>query len=279
MRAGGYTTAAFMCCEDIGGSAARTGLARGFQHVEIDRSGPGLARRARTYLASRDAHPDGTPLLVWMHILEPREAAGTDNDAERYDRSLTAADAALGALLAGFANRPPASAPIVIVTSGHGEALGDHRQPTHATDLYDAQIQVPLVVAGPAIHPGRIAETVSLTDLVPTVLDLGGFVPPTGRAIDGASFADLAAGRRPPNPDGGTAFAAMVPDRSNPGELTALVHGRWKLIVNSLGFELYDIHADPHERSNLIRTRPPALDELRRLMHEKIDAAKRSPFD
>jgi arylsulfatase A-like enzyme len=286
MRAGGYTTAGFMCCADFWGTSSHTGLARGFQHLEIDVSGAGLARRARTYLADRDAHPDGKPLFLWVHILEPHEwaAGGTDNrsDAELhelYDRSLTASDAVLGALLAGFANRPPASAPIVIVSSDHGEALGDHGQPYHATDLYDAQIQVPLVLAGPGLHPGRIPETVSLTDLVPTVLDLAGFVPPTGPAIDGVSFADLATGRRAPNPDSGTAFAAMVKDRTNPGELTALVHGRWKLIVNGLGFELYDIHSDPHERANLIRSRPPALDELRRLMHQQIDAAKRSPFD
>jgi arylsulfatase A-like enzyme len=130
------------------------------------------------------------------------------------------------------------------------------------------------VLAGPGIRPGKIAETVSLTDLVPTVLELAGYVVPP--RLDGASFADLAAGRRLPDPDDGTAFAAMVDD---PGGLTAIVHGRWKLIENGLELELYDIHADPREHSNLVRSRPPALDELRRLLRQKNAAAKRSPFE
>jgi hypothetical protein len=263
MRAAGYDTAGFSCCADVAG-------ARGIEHVEIDPSGPSLARRARTWLANRS---DGRPLFLWMHLRELHDGTDSADLRSLHDRSLTASDAILGALLAAFANRPPARAPIVIVTAAHGEGLGDHGQPSHGTDLYDSQIQVPLVIAGPGIHPGTIAETVSLTDLAPTVLELAGFVPPR---LDGASFADLAAGRRLANPEGGTAFAAMVDD---PGGLTAIAHGRYKLIENGLELELYDVHTDPHEHSNLIRSRPPALDELRRLLRQKNAAAKRSPFE
>lgn len=286
MRAGGYDTAGFMCCEGFWGKSFHTGLQRGLEHLEIEPSGLALARRARNWLANRDAHPDGKPLFLWMHILEPHNwtAGGADNRSEderrrMYDRSLTASDAIVGELLSAFANRPPDKAPIVIVSADHGEALGDHGQPYHSTDLYDSQIQVPLVIAGSGIRPGRIAETVSLTDLVPTVLDLAGFIPPHGHSIDGTSFADLATGRRPPNPDAGTAYAAMIKDRSNPGGVTAIIHGRWKLIDNGTGFELYDVHTDPHEHSNLIRSRPPILEELRRLMRQRNDAADRSPFE
>ena len=48
----------------------------------------------------------------------------------------------------------------MIVTADHGEALGEHGQPYHSTDLYNSQIHVPLVIAGPGIRPGRVAETV-----------------------------------------------------------------------------------------------------------------------
>jgi choline-sulfatase len=196
-----------------------------------------------------------------------------------YDHSLSAADAVLGELLSAFSQRPPGQSPIIIVTADHGEALGEHGQPYHSTDLYDSQIQVPLVIAGPGIKPGRIPETVSLTELVPTVLDLAGFIPPTGPSIDGTSFADLATGKRPPNPDAGTAYAAMIKDRSNPGGITAMIRGKLKLIDNGVGMEMYDIHADPHEHSNLITTHPPAEVDLRKLMRAHNDAAERSPFD
>jgi arylsulfatase A-like enzyme len=286
MEAGGYDTAGFMCCEGFWGKSFHTGLQRGLDHLEIETNGLALARRAKNWLAERDKHPDGKPLFLWMHVLEPHNwtAGGVDARTEderrrMYDRSLTASDAVLGELLSAFANRPPAQAPIIIVSADHGEALGEHGQPYHSTDLYDSQIQVPLVLAGPGVRPGRIGETVSLTDLVPTVLDLAGFMPPTGPSIDGTSFADLASGHRPANPDAGVAYSAMIKDRSNPGGITSIIHGKWKLIDNGIGLELYDVHADPHERTNQLATHPPALDDLRKLMRAHNDAADRSPFE
>jgi arylsulfatase A-like enzyme len=286
MEAGGYDTAGFMCCEGFWGKSFHTGLQRGLAHLEIEHNGLALARKARAWVTERDKHPDGKPLFLWMHILEPHNwAAGgvdarTDDERKRlYDRTLTASDEALGELFSAFANRPPAQAPIIIVTADHGEALGEHGQPFHSTDLYDSQIQVPFVIAGPGIRPGRIAETVSLTDLTPTILDLAGFIPPTGPSIDGLSVADLATGRRPGNPDAGTAYSAMIKDRSNPGGITSIVHGKWKLIDNGVGLEVYNIQTDPHEHSNLMPTHPPIVNELRKLMRAHNDAAERSPFE
>src|SRR5262249_54561799 len=210
MRAGGYETAGFMCCEGFWGGDQHTGLDRGLEHLEVEVNGLALTRRARAWLDDREKHPANKPLFLWMHILEPHNwemAAGNPHgDDERhkaYDRSLVASDSMLVELLGAFSQRQPDRAPIVIVTADHGEALGDHGQLYHSTDLYNSQIHVPLVLAGPGIKPGRIAETVSLTDLTPTLLELAGFDPPNGRAIDGASFAQLATGKRTQNPDGG----------------------------------------------------------------------------
>ena len=168
---------------------------------------------------------------------------------------------------------------IVIVTADHGEGLGEHGQPYHSTDLYNSQIRVPFVVAGPGIKPGRVSETISLTDLTPTVLELAGFVPPSGRMMDGRSLADLARGTRESVPDSGLAFAAMIKDRSNPGGVTALVRGRWKMIDNGSSLELYDVHADPDEKSNLATTRPQIYSQLRGLLQNYVQRASVSPFE
>jgi arylsulfatase A-like enzyme len=221
-----------------------------------------------------------------MHILEPHNwQAGTgapanDDDRRRfYDRSLTAADTVMVELLGAFSQRKPEEAPIVIVTADHGEALGEHGQPYHSTDLYNAQIRVPFVIAGPGIKRGHITETVSLTDLTPTVLELAGFVAPTGPTMDGRSVADLATGRRQSVEDGGIAFAAMIKDRSNPGGVTALVRGRWKMIDNGQAPEVYDIHADPNELSNVATTRPQMYNELRALLVQYLKRGSSSPFE
>jgi arylsulfatase A-like enzyme len=286
LRGGGYDTAGFMCCEGFWGQTFRTGLERGLAHLVIDHRGQSLAGKARAWLDAREQRAGNPPLFLWMHLIEPHNwtqpTGEPKSDADRrafYDRALAAADQMVRDMLAAFGRRPPERAPIVIVTADHGEALGEHGQPFHSTDLYNSQIRVPLVIAGPGIRPQHIAETVSLTDLVPTILDLAGFVPPRGRSLDGRSLAELATGARAADPEGGIAFAAMIKDRSNPGGVTAVVKGRWKLIDSGDNQELYDVRTDPGEHNNVLGQQPRLLDELRKLLAERTAAAADSPFE
>jgi arylsulfatase A-like enzyme len=260
-------------------------MSRGLNHLEIEprENGMLLAKRAHAWVTARDQRGDTRPLFLWMHLIEPHNwFYGSDphSDDERrrlYDRSLQQSDQMLAELLNAFASRRPERAPIVIVSADHGEALGDHGQPNHSTDLYDSQIRVPLVIAGPGIAPRRIAETVSLTDLAPSLVELAGFEAP--RNADGASFADLATGRRQPNDEAGTAFAAMIKDRSNPGGITAVVKGRWKLVDAGSNIELYDVHTDPGERANQLAGKPMVVEELKRLLEKYVKAGEESPFE
>lgn len=267
LRAGGYETAGFMCCQ------WDRRWTRGLEHLEIERDGMRLAEASHTWLAERRTRGDTRPLFLWVHLAEPTTwqplLGAPSDDAERrrlYHHAIITADRALARVLAGFPARPP----LVIVTSDHGEGLGDHDQIHHGTDLYNSQIRVPFVIAGPGIHPGSIQETVSGTDLAPTILELAGFVPPSGPAIDGRSVADLALGTRLPLFGGGSAFAI--------GEQTAIVHGRWKLIEVGPMYELYDVISDPFEKANHVTVRPDLVIELRKVLDARQAAAKRSPF-
>ena len=286
MLAGGYETAGFVCCYGFWGADFRTGLQRGLQTLVIEPQGMKLAKQARAWLDAREKQTgDRKPLFVWMHLLEPhnwQQGNGTPNSEEEkrrfYDRALTASDSMAVELMGAFSNRPPEQAPIVIVTADHGEGLGDHGQPYHSTDLYTSQIRVPFVIAGPGIKPAHIPETVSLTDLTPTVLELAGFEPPKGPWMDGRSVADLATGKRLGDLEGGVAFAAMIKDRSNPGGVTAVMRGPWKLVEGNV-FELYNVRVDPNEKSNVVTTRAMIYDELRLMMKRFKDASENSPFE
>ena len=283
LRAGGYETAGFMCCKGFWGDEARTGLERGLEHVTIEGNGPRLAKKARTWLEQRERSQPKRPLFVWMHILEPHnwtggvsEPTNAEDRRRMYDKSLTLADGIMREVVAAFVERAPERAPIFVVTADHGEGLGDHGAPYHSTDLYNSQIRVPFVISGPGIKPqNRVAETVSLTDLMPTLVELAGFQPPI-ESLDGRSVADLATGARVGNADGGVAFAAMIKDRSNPGGVTAIVRGGWKLIDTGVSYELYDIKNDPHELQNLYVQKPAIAAELRALLAAR--AANRDPF-
>jgi arylsulfatase A-like enzyme len=285
LRAGGYDTAGFMCCEGFWGKELRTGLERGLAHLEIDAHGSALARSANAWLGAREQRRGQPPLFVWMHILEPHNwtqlAGEPRSEPDRrtfYDRALTASDQMLQEVVAAFGHRAPDRMPIIIVTADHGEALGEHGQPFHSTDLYDSQIHVPFVIHGPGIKPQHVGETVSVTDLVPTVLELAGFVAPRGPSVDGRSIAELATGARADVPEGGVAFAAMIKDRSNPGGITAIVKGRWKLVDNRGHFELYDTRRDPDEHDNVLEQHPLETGELRALLDARNAAAAVSPF-
>ena len=284
LRAGGYDTAGFMCCGGLWGDDFHTGWARGLDHLVLEPNGVALARKARAWLDRRERHPTGRPLFLWMHILEPHNwwhgGPAPASEIERgklYDHVLAEVDGMLGVVLGAFADRPPDRAPIVIITADHGEGLGDHGQPFHSTDLYDSQTHVPLVIVGPGIPPHRVPETVSTNDLTPTLLDLAGFTPPKD-AMDGTSIADLATGARAGDPNGGTAFLEMIKDRSNPGGVSAFVSGGWKLIDGPNDVELYDVHTDPGEHSNVISVHGALAKQLFDQLRAHLAAGARSPF-
>ncbi|HJN77066.1 MAG TPA: sulfatase-like hydrolase/transferase [Myxococcota bacterium] len=76
---------------------------------------------------------------------------------------------------------------LIVLTSDHGEDMLDHGWMNHRTGLTESCTRVPLVVLGPGVAEGaRSEELVSLLDLVPTLLEAGGAVPPAelrGRSI------------------------------------------------------------------------------------------------
>ena len=79
---------------------------------------------------------------------------------------------------------------IVILTSDHGEMLGE-RGLWYKMSFFEGASRVPLVVASPGrFEPRRVAASVSLVDLMPTLIDLaGGNAHSLGIGIDGRSLA------------------------------------------------------------------------------------------
>ena len=61
---------------------------------------------------------------------------------------------------------------IVVFTSDHGDAFGDHGLMFKHGMHYDANIRVPLLVRAPGTRPARVRTLASTLDIAPTVLDL-----------------------------------------------------------------------------------------------------------
>lgn len=84
---------------------------------------------------------------------------------------------------------------VVVLTSDHGESLGERDCWGHGLNLYQESLHVPLLMRGPGIAPGIVEEPVQHLDLAPTLLDLVGIPIPTemvGRSLlDGGSSRPL----------------------------------------------------------------------------------------
>jgi tetratricopeptide (TPR) repeat protein len=152
------------------------------------------------------------------------------------------------------------------VVGDHGECLMEHNEATHAFQLYDTTLHVPLVFAGPPfVRPGhRVATAVSVVDLMPTILECLSIplpAPISGRSVKGAlSGLDIESRPAYAETEAGFVAARCAPLRS-------VITDRWKF-VETTRRELYDLANDPHERNNLFASESEQAEELKRLLEE-----------
>lgn len=114
-------------------------------------------------------------------IEEP--ASVTDEEHEillnSYRASLRYVDDQIDRLLSVLRERGLFQETMVIVTSDHGQLFGDFNEYGKPYRLYDALIEIPLIVQnGPDTLPGHVEDPVSLIDLPPVIHDTLGFDQP-----------------------------------------------------------------------------------------------------
>ncbi len=167
---------------------------------------------------------------------------------------------------------------VVLLTSDHGEPLGEHQHVLHGTALYEEQIHVPLVVWAPGIVPGWREEIVGLIDVAPTLLDLAGLAAPDsflGRSLAREQILDAPA----------SAIGERLPAaRRQPPVGTYVREGPWKLITEPSGIELFHLPDDPDETTNLADGHPVLRDHLvtratAHIPYDRADEIAPTPFD
>ncbi len=223
-----------------------------------------------------------------------RGAEGLFRAQSLYDAEVRFADAELRRLHDGFARAGLAEGTLWILTSDHGEGLGNHQFMHHGRHLYDEQVRVPLVfhAVAPPLEPRRVAAIVEHVDLLPTLAELTGGPPPPDAALEGRSLAPLLRGEDDGAPADRAAFvqrrAFALPDRPSDqargfrgfelGEKFALVERRWKYLHRSIGSdELYDLAADPYETRNLAGAKPEEAARMQarlRARRAELEAAR-----
>jgi hypothetical protein len=164
----------------------------------------------------------------------PLTAEEADSIRARYDGGVHSADAQAGRLIAAFETRRRPF--LALITSDHGESLGEEGRWFHGGSLAPELLAIPLVLVGNGVAGSAVASPVGHADLAPTLL-----------AAAAISCADCR----------GSDLRQEAPTRvvegALPPRLAYRTDGRYKLLVD---FEtgrrsLYDRLSDPSEHHDL----------------------------
>ena len=196
----------------------------------------------------------------------------------RYDGEIALTDREIGKLFETLKEMGLEENTLVLVTSDHGEGMGQHGHLGHSINIYEEAVRVPLLFRWPdRIAKGSvISAPVEQVDLAPTILDLIG-VQSDGFSFQGRSLAAALRG------DGDASLDAERPVylyreyyagrrmKLHSGDQVWLKGGKsgiragqWKYIEGKEENtrELFDLVADPQEQRNLITTFPQKTAEL-----------------
>ena len=194
-----------------------------------------------------------------------------------YDGGVAEADRHVGQLLTALAELDLARDTLVVVTSDHGEDLGERkpmRPGNHGHALYDEQMLVPLILYDPTRRDPvrRVAAQVRLVDVLVTICDLLGLAPEADR--HGRSLVPMMTGEETED----RVAWLEIPHHELLGSPahSGLRTGRFKVIVNppfaAAGrVELYDLEQDRGERTNVV-SRDPRRNAALKLEFDRIKA-------
>jgi arylsulfatase A-like enzyme len=137
-----------------------------------------------------------------------RELGLTSADVERLDRVLRLVYAAcvqqldrwFGEFLAKIERAGLAGESLVLFTADHGETFYQEHELfhwTHGGQVTRSDLEVPCIVRGAGLAPGRFAPVSRSIDVYPTLLGLSGLAVPAGADLEGIDLAPALRGKTP----------------------------------------------------------------------------------
>ncbi|GAA4048138.1 hypothetical protein GCM10022409_38160 [Hymenobacter glaciei] len=91
----------------------------------------------------------------------------------RYLNALHYSDQQLGQLLRELRRRGLAESTLVVVVGDHGEAFGRHVQYGHASNIYEENVRIPLLLLNPVLFHGETLPVIGgQVDVAPTLFDV-----------------------------------------------------------------------------------------------------------
>ncbi len=172
-----------------------------------------------------------------------------------YDSEVEYNDTEFGRLIKGLKERGVYDDTVILIMVDHGEEFFDHGSVGHGHSLYEELVHTPFIVRYPGVMPSgaRVQDVVSMTDVVPGMLDVLG-VPPM-KDVEGTSFVDRVRTGDTPRPH--VAVTEFLYRHKS------LHSGRYHWLTPGYGGELFDVWSDRLEKKSLMKSHPIALAYIR----------------
>jgi arylsulfatase A-like enzyme len=235
------------------------------------------------YLAYNAPHFPIEPPAEWLAKVKQR-APQLDQQRAKNVALIEHLDDRIGRVLAALKENGLEENTVVVFTADNGGSL-PHAQNNNPwrggkQDHYDGGLRVPFMVRWPAqIKAGSHSDYAGLNfDLFPTFLELARAKPATG--LDAVSLVPVLKGGIITAPrdlyfvrrEGGAAYGGK--------SYEAIIRGDWKLMQNDpfSPLELYNLKADPQERTNLAATNKEMFNKLSTALREHIQRGGATPW-
>ena len=222
------------------------------------RGGNNLPEHVRKLYAGETSRP--TPNCGVPAVFHQKDAKtdqfprGLADNAVHLDylRHIAAADEQVGRLLDALDELKLTDDTVVVYASDNGYYLGEHNSGDKRS-LYDESLRIPFLVRYPRLFGkgATVDEMVLNIDLAPTILDLAGV--PVPKEVQGASWRELAAGRKPAAWRR-SFFAEYYKELGDVPTCYAIRTAGHKLVKypgRPEWTEVFDLSADPYEVKNL----------------------------
>jgi arylsulfatase A-like enzyme len=198
----------------------------------------------------------------WHHYArEPFSDDTFETIAVLYDREIVFLDSILSDFYSFLKNNNLLDNTILIITSDHGDLLGEHGQYLHVFTLYNELLHVPLLIRFPreVALKGRTDALVQLHDIFATVMDVAGSVLPTPDSSHSllssdrrkVAYSQLISCERQISKYRGKNPSFVVQDFMQP--YTSLITDRMMKITKRAdnNIEMYDLNRDLYETEDL----------------------------